>query len=512
MAMYYYASKISAIACGTRCRQSVLQKSRGQRDRDKHEEFLKQKEFNDKVEISFNPKVSDPIKSNSAENGGNGSTNNSGGAENCPYVSIGDIDFQNSELEVDPSGIVYAADGITIASGPLESLVDLLMPNTTNHLDEGFVYSFLLSSRLFIRPHEILGKLLSSVPEEEPLDRLVYLLSEWTRKFPYDFRDENIMTHVKHIVSRCSNTRLEEVVSVMLSALLKRLTDLEQHEKYLRAGQQNSSDDGKTDSIECSSPSEFAQLLCRVEKKLAKHVGPEEFLQCSSTILVDKQIKKSDLPQFPSSGPPGCQDAKKTCNLEAYLEWSAKLRRFVSNEILQCSDIQNRSKMVELWSGTAQYCLAVGNYNSATAILEALESPSIIRLKETWGHLAGTAEQLNCMLKHAEGSGDLWNKQLISPCTRRGSLISTSSKQKPNDWVVIPVFSDIVKLALEAREDCLIRLPNGDLNITAFNRLAAIVKAYANHMADVKLPLSEAGEYEDILRYLQKTTFLSDSE
>uniref|UniRef100_A0A1A9ZIM6 Uncharacterized protein n=1 Tax=Glossina pallidipes TaxID=7398 RepID=A0A1A9ZIM6_GLOPL len=35
MAMYYYASKISAIACGTRCKQTVLQKSRGQRDRDK---------------------------------------------------------------------------------------------------------------------------------------------------------------------------------------------------------------------------------------------------------------------------------------------------------------------------------------------------------------------------------------------------------------------------------------------------------------------------------------------
>lgn len=35
MAMYYYASKISAIACGTHCRQNVLRKSRGQRDRDK---------------------------------------------------------------------------------------------------------------------------------------------------------------------------------------------------------------------------------------------------------------------------------------------------------------------------------------------------------------------------------------------------------------------------------------------------------------------------------------------
>lgn len=35
MAMYYYATKLSAIACGTRCRQAVMQKNRGQRDRDK---------------------------------------------------------------------------------------------------------------------------------------------------------------------------------------------------------------------------------------------------------------------------------------------------------------------------------------------------------------------------------------------------------------------------------------------------------------------------------------------
>lgn len=42
--MYYYASKISAIACGTRCRQSVLQKSRGQRDRDKHNQQRHQRQ------------------------------------------------------------------------------------------------------------------------------------------------------------------------------------------------------------------------------------------------------------------------------------------------------------------------------------------------------------------------------------------------------------------------------------------------------------------------------------
>lgn len=32
-----------------------------------------------------------------------------------------------------------------------------------------------------------------------------------------------------------------------------------------------------------------------------------------------------------------------------------------------------------------------------------------------------------------------------------------ASSGKPNDWVVIPVFADIVKLALGERENCLQR-------------------------------------------------------
>lgn len=71
------------------------------------------------------------------------------------------------------------------------------------HLQD-YIFSFLLSSRLFVRPHELLGKLLSSVPDTEParLDCLVGLLRIWTKTFPYDFRDERIMCHVKHIVAR----------------------------------------------------------------------------------------------------------------------------------------------------------------------------------------------------------------------------------------------------------------------------------------------------------------------
>lgn len=53
-----------------------------------------------------------------------------------------------------------------------------------------------------MRPHELLGKLLASVAEGKCLETLVALLAEWTQKFPYDYRDERMMNHVKHIVAR----------------------------------------------------------------------------------------------------------------------------------------------------------------------------------------------------------------------------------------------------------------------------------------------------------------------
>lgn len=46
--------------------------------------------------------------------------------------------------------------------------------------------------------------------------------------------------------------------------------------------------------------------------------------------------KKWDQPSS-ASGSQGAQDPKKTCNLETYLDWSARLRLFVCNEILQVS-------------------------------------------------------------------------------------------------------------------------------------------------------------------------------
>lgn len=82
----------------------------------------------------------------------------------------------------------------------------------------------------------------------------------------------------------------------------------------------------------------LAQLLCHIERKYAKFVGPEEFVQCSANLI--KEPTDYDVPSTSGSAP-GVQDSKKTCNLENYFEWSSRLRLFVANEILQVNMLFN---------------------------------------------------------------------------------------------------------------------------------------------------------------------------
>uniref|UniRef100_A0A336N054 CSON003817 protein n=2 Tax=Culicoides sonorensis TaxID=179676 RepID=A0A336N054_CULSO len=512
MAMYFYATKLSAIACGTVCvsrKNSKQQKKSGisEENKDNNEKY---DDINNKI-ASHNHISRYRIESESNFN------RNSSEVTKVSFDSV-PVDFMNASMGV--GGIMYLRG--EIISGPLESLINVLVPERLEDYDKEFVFSFLLSSRLFIRPHELFGGLLNACPEHDSLESIVRLLKTWTKIFPYDFRDERMMAHVKHIATRCAETELNETVSELLCALLKRLDDLEKHEHYLRACH-TSSESNNGDQIEWPSVSVVAQILGRIERGLARHVGPEEFLQCSGIVLREGNDKKDfDSPMY-AKDPPGCQDPKKTCNLESYVEWSSRLKLLVANEILKCPKLKDRHNKLELWSGVAQYCLLVGNYNSATSILESLDTTPITRLKETWSSLSSTtSQQLDCMQRHAEGCGNLWKKQSQdndneisrSRCDIKKSVSQTSMvKSKSSEWVVIPVFVDIVRLALTTRTECLQRLPNGDINITACNRLAAIVGAFTKHIREIHTTLIEpTNEYDSLTKYIQSCKLMSESD
>jgi hypothetical protein len=47
-----------------------------------------------------------------------------------------------------------------LMSGSLEALIDLLTPTISTYPDRAYVFAFILCSRLYLRPYELLGRVL----------------------------------------------------------------------------------------------------------------------------------------------------------------------------------------------------------------------------------------------------------------------------------------------------------------------------------------------------------------
>ncbi|KAK9506391.1 hypothetical protein O3M35_008342 [Rhynocoris fuscipes] len=46
-----------------------------------------------------------------------------------------------------------------LISGKLEALIQLMVPTPDHYPDRAFLFAFLLTSRIFIKPHELLGQI-----------------------------------------------------------------------------------------------------------------------------------------------------------------------------------------------------------------------------------------------------------------------------------------------------------------------------------------------------------------
>ncbi|XP_017032595.1 ras-GEF domain-containing family member 1B [Drosophila kikkawai] len=202
---------------------------------------------------------------------------------------------QSRSLDKSPKeGHLVYCEG-RLHSGQLESLIAHMVPTHEYYPDKGFVFAFLLSARLFVRPHELLaqisntweqqqqdvgagsdvvddvgqipgrqqllsinsaspltqrkGSALTAAPgselEPRPQQRTnvqrsaqhcIRLLSEWIEIFPYDFRDERLMQQVRILARKCVyiDNSLGKQVSRILQLLVSRLTALEQYEEFLQ--------------------------------------------------------------------------------------------------------------------------------------------------------------------------------------------------------------------------------------------------------------------------------------
>ncbi|XP_032680377.1 uncharacterized protein LOC116848412 [Odontomachus brunneus] len=370
--------------------------------------------------------------------------------------------------------LVYR-DG-NLVSGSLEALVQHMVPTEEYYPDRAYLFAFLLSARLFIKPHELLGEVCALCEHQQNLNgeggkerlhrfvpRLVQLLAEWTETFPYDFRDERVMGHVRSITQKVAavDAAARQEVSALLQNLLLRLTALERYEEGLARLATEAATEQLTqvDVTElCPSATVLAQQLTHVELERLSYIGPEEFVQAFA----------KESPHLETS----FKDMKKTRNLESYVQWFNRLSYFVATEVCKHAKKKQRVRVVEYWIETARECFNIGNFNSLMAIIAGLNMSPISRLKKTWSKVQSA--KFSILEHQMDPSSNFSSYRSTLKAAMWRSAGATDERQR----IVVPFFSLLVKDLYFLNEGCSNKLPNGHINFEKFWQLAKQVTEF----------------------------------
>lgn len=360
-----------------------------------------------------------------------------------------------------------------LISGSLEALIQHMVPTCDYYPDRSYLFAFLLSSRLFIKPHELLENICQLCCHQQQLNsgnsiqtenhkkfsnHFIQLLTEWIETFPYDFRDERVMQHVRSITQKCIliEMNLRKEVSMLLQNLLQRLTSLDNYEEFLKkinfggeittkttgSSSTSSSSSSSTHNHQndaditelCPSSNHLAHQLTHIELERLFHIGPEEFVQAFA----------KENPHLKTT----FKDMKKTRNLESYVQWFNRLSYLVATEIVKHSKKKQRVKIVEYWIETARECFNIGNFNSLMAIIAGLNMSPISRLKKTWAKVQSAKFSI---LEHQMDPTSNFNSYRS---TLKAAMWRSAGATDERQRIVIPFFSLLVKDLYFLNEGC----------------------------------------------------------
>jgi RasGEF domain len=197
---------------------------------------------------------------------------------------------------------------------------------------------------------------------------LIQLLAEWVDTFPYDFRDERLMSQIKEITQTSIqiNPNLRSDVSQILQNLLSKLQALEKYEEQLEKLNQQSGN-GESDSNEKKSPSNgIQQQISNHSNHSHKSNSSSSSLivstlshqsditeMCPSPLLLAHQLTHIELERLSFIGPEefvqaftkehssietSFKDLKKTRNLESYVTWFNRLSYHVATDVIKVKE------------------------------------------------------------------------------------------------------------------------------------------------------------------------------
>lgn len=324
-----------------------------------------------------------------------------------------------------------------LVSGTLRALILHMVPNGQYSPDSAYLFAFLLSSRLFISPHELLEKVYETCELQQKLSsfkplrsvqvndnclhfsrQMIDVLRQWIETFPYDFRDDRVMHNIRLLTQKCMDIddSLAKECSKIMQNLLSRLKILENYEDFFKKINSRNEyfnhpsllhpRDPKLDKNSSNTLSISLNQNMFTPGTLNQRSGSNtndqdlDFLEfLSSPLHLAHQLTHIELERLYHIGPEEFVQAfakenlseslsfrngiKKTKNLECYIHWFNRLSYLVASETVRHIKKKQRVRIIEFWIETARECFNIGNFNSLMAILAGLNMSPVLRLKKT---------------------------------------------------------------------------------------------------------------------------------
>ncbi|XP_035706052.1 ras-GEF domain-containing family member 1B-like [Folsomia candida] len=417
------------------------------------------------------------------------------------------------------SGNLIFDEGGHLLSGTLEGLVDYLVPSEDHFPDKSFVFAFILCSRIFIRPHQLLATVLHRAflnkNDEDSIrivPNLVRILGEWTQIFPYDFRDDNglMMANVRAITHKCVHIcpSMKTEVSILLTSLLDRFNLLEKFESNLAkinlevqmaSNHAIVEEESKLVKFYCN-PRHVAEQLMLVELERFSFIGVQEFIQafikesCSPPSNSTTTSNSNTTGGTPSpivnahGGNAGRSGSKsKKSRLEFYVDWFHRLNLCVATDICKITRKKERVRVMEFWAKVGSDSVTLGNYNSAIAVFTAINSNPVRRLTKSWSKFTGQ-EDLSALESCFDPSDNF--SRYRSRLKKGGYALvpgEVGVSGSSSSFMVLPFFSLLIKDLFFLKEAAASRLPNGHLAFSNFLQLGtklSEVMRWQEHKAD----------------------------
>ncbi|XP_072881506.1 ras-GEF domain-containing family member 1A-like isoform X1 [Hemitrygon akajei] len=376
----------------------------------------------------------------------------------------------------------------SLVSGSLEVLIEHLVPTVDYYPDRTYIFTFLLSSRVFIHPQELLvkvGQICTKQLEtgleadkarvKEFVPKIIQLLTEWTETFPHDFQDEKSMKELKditHQIAQCDeeNSSVKKSISQMTQSLIRNLS-IHSHQEAREIIKPSVTDKlpilkAKTPSSQkdilsvCNDPCVLAQQLTHIEMDRLMHITPEELVHIFNHMdsMDNHKTCRSDI--------------KKTYSLEACDNWFNRLSSLVATEICRVGKKKQRTRVVEFFIDVARECFNIGNFNSLMAIISGMNLSPVARLKKTWSKVKKA--KFEVLENHMDPSSNFSHYRTALQGAVQRSQTAHSNREK----VVIPVFNLFIKDIYFLNKIHANRLPNGQINFKKFWEIAKQISEF----------------------------------